>query len=47
MPYCPLVPNGISASVTPTDTGFAAAIQSDDPTVAQEIVRRAQSLVGR
>jgi hypothetical protein len=47
MPYCPLVPNGITASVTPTDTGFAVAIQSEDPTVGQEILRRAQGLGAR
>jgi hypothetical protein len=46
MPYCPLVPNGAAATVTPTDTGFAVAIRSDDPAVAHEILRRAQSLVG-
>jgi hypothetical protein len=47
MPDCPLVPNGITANVTPTETGFAVAIQSDDPAVAQEVLRRTQGLVGR
>lgn len=47
MPYCPLVPNGITASVTPTETGFAVAIQADDPAMAQEVLRRAQGLAGR
>jgi hypothetical protein len=47
MPYCPLVPNGIAATVTATATEFAVGIQSDDPAVAQEVLRRAQSLVAR
>jgi hypothetical protein len=45
MPYCPLVPNGVTATVAPTDTGFAVSVQSEDPTVAREILRRAQGLV--
>ena len=47
MPYCPLVPKDVSASVTATDTGFAVAIRSDDPEVAREILKRAGALVGR
>jgi hypothetical protein len=47
MPHCPLVPNGVTASVAPTETGFAVSVQSDDPVVAQEILQRAQSLVAR
>lgn len=47
MPYCPLVPKDVSASVTATDTGFAVAIRSDDPEVAREIFKRAEALVGR
>lgn len=44
MPSCPLVPNGASAHVTATDTGFAVAIASDDAATAREIWRRAQLL---
>jgi hypothetical protein len=47
MPYCPLVPRGAIATVTPTETGFAVAIQADDPAVAQDILRRARTLVAR
>lgn len=47
MPYCPLVPKDVSASVTATDTGFELAIRSDDPEVAREILKRAEALVGR
>lgn len=47
MSYCPLVPKGVSAKVTAGDTGFAVAIQSDDPEVAREILKRAEALVGR
>jgi hypothetical protein len=45
MPSCPLVPNGVSASVAPTETGFAVAVQSEDDVVVQEVLRRARSLV--
>jgi hypothetical protein len=45
MPYCPLVPNGVAATVAPTATGFAVEVRSDDTAVAQEILRRAQGLV--
>ncbi len=44
MPSCPLVPNGVTATVTPTSDGFAVALRSDDTKTAQEILRRAQSL---
>jgi hypothetical protein len=47
MPYCPLVPKDVSASVTATDTGFEVAIRSGDPEVAREISKRAEALVGR
>ena len=43
----PLVPVGASARATPTDTGFAVAIQSNDSTEAQEILRRAKALLTR
>jgi hypothetical protein len=42
MPNCPLVPKGVQARVTSTGNGFAVAIRSDDPTVAQEILARAR-----
>lgn len=46
MPSCPLVPKGVTAKVTATDTGFAVAVQSDDSATAQEVLRRAQLLTG-
>jgi hypothetical protein len=46
MPYCPLVPNGVAATVTSTTTGFAVEMRSEDLTVAHEILRRAQALAG-
>lgn len=45
MPDCPLVPRGVTASVTSTGSGFAVAIRSDDPEVAKEILRRARALI--
>jgi hypothetical protein len=47
MPYCPLVPKGVTATVTPTSTGFAVAIRSSDLDTAKEIVRRADGLRSR
>ena len=47
MPSCPLVPKGVTAKVTATDNGFAVAVRSDDSATAQEVLRRANSLVGR
>lgn len=44
MPYCPLVPKGVSARVSSTGNGFAVTIQSSDSRTAEEILRRAQSL---
>lgn len=44
MPTCPLVPKGASAKVSSAGTGFAVAIQSDDPEAAREILRRATLL---
>jgi len=43
MPYCPLVPKGVTATVTPISTGFAVEIRSSDPDTAKEILRRAKS----
>jgi hypothetical protein len=44
MPYCPLVPKGITAKVESTGNGFAVRIESQDPNTAQEVLRRAQAL---
>lgn len=44
MPYCPLVPKGVTAKVTSTGNGFAVTIESQDPNTAKEVLRRAQSL---
>jgi hypothetical protein len=45
MPYCPLVPKGVTATVAPTSTGFAVAVQSDDVNTANDVLRRARMLV--
>jgi hypothetical protein len=47
MPYCPLVPKDVTATVTATDKGFAVALESKDADVAREILKRANALVGR
>jgi hypothetical protein len=47
MPYCPLVPKGVTATVRPTPTGFAVEIRSSDRDTAKEIVRRAEGLRSR
>jgi hypothetical protein len=44
MAYCPLVPKGASATVKPTQTGFAVEIHGDTQDAALEIWRRAQAL---
>jgi hypothetical protein len=44
MPYCPLVPKGITAKVTSTGDGFAVTIESQDVSTAKEVLRRAQAL---
>ncbi len=44
MPRCPLVLNGVSATVSSTGDGFAVAIHADDPTALEELQRRAQAL---
>jgi hypothetical protein len=46
MPYCPLVPKGISAKVSSTGDGFAVTIESHDQAIAKEVLRRAQALKG-
>lgn len=45
MPNCPLVPNGATATVASTGSGFAVSIRSNDPSTAKEILARAQRLV--
>lgn len=45
MPNCPLVPNGASAKVASTGTGFSVSIRSDDPVAAADILARAQRLI--
>jgi hypothetical protein len=43
--YCPLALKNVKASVTQTADGlFAVAVRSDDPAVAEEVLRRAQAL---
>jgi hypothetical protein len=44
MPYCPLVLNGVSATVSSASDGFAVRITVDDGPTAQEVLRRARSL---
>lgn len=44
MPYCPLVPRGVQASVRSVGDGFAVDVTSKDPATAAEIWRRAQHL---
>ena len=45
MPYCPLVPKGITARVAAAGAGFSVSIRSDDPKTADEVLRRARSLL--
>jgi hypothetical protein len=46
MAYCPLVLKDVRASVTTTPAGlFAVAIRSDNPAIAQEVLKRAQALL--
>lgn len=45
MPDCPLVPNGVSATVSSTGTGFAVEIRSTEDAAAAEVLARAQRLV--
>lgn len=44
MGYCPLVLRGVRAEVSSAPDGLAVRIRSDDPSVAQEIWRRAEAL---
>lgn len=45
MPDCPLVPQGVSARVTSTGTGFAVELRSEDSDAAGDILARARRLV--
>jgi hypothetical protein len=47
MPYCPLNVKGVRAKVSSTGNGFAVTVESDDPSAAQEVLRRAQALAGK
>ena len=45
MPYCPLVPSGVTAQVRTVPGGaFAVSLESRDPKTAKEILRRARAL---
>jgi hypothetical protein len=45
MPYCPLVPNGVTAQVQQTESGHVVVeVRSDEPQVAQEVWNRAAQL---
>jgi hypothetical protein len=46
MAYCPLVLKNVKATVTPTSDGlFSVVIRSDDPAIAQEVLKRSEALV--
>lgn len=45
MPDCPLVPKGVSATVTSTGTGFAVEIRTGDSDAAVDVLARARRLV--
>jgi hypothetical protein len=46
MAYCPLVLKNVKATVTPGADGlFAITVRSDDPSIAQEILKRSEALV--
>ncbi len=44
MPSCPLVPKGITATVSSSGDGFAVRIESQDASTAREVLRRAEML---
>lgn len=44
MPDCPLVPAGVQARVSAAGDGFEVAVRANHPTVAREVVARAQRL---
>ena len=47
MAYCPLVPKGVTATVTSAGNAFAVKIASEDRATAEEILRRARLLSPR
>lgn len=47
MPYCPLVPKGVSATVTSAGNGFAVNVSAADEATAAEVLRRARALAPR
>ena len=47
MPYCPLVPKGVTAKVESAGDGFNVEIRSDDRAAADDVLKRAQSLLAR
>lgn len=46
MDYCPLAIPGVRASVEEIRAGFAVDVVADDEAVVDEVIRRAQALVG-
>jgi hypothetical protein len=45
MAYCPLVLKNVKATVSPAGDGlFAISVRSEDPNIAQEILKRSQAL---
>lgn len=44
MPDCPLVPKGVSATVSSTGDGFRVSIRAEDPAAAREVLARAKRL---
>lgn len=45
MPACPLVPAGVSATVSSTPAGLAVTLRSDDRATVRDVQRRVQMLV--
>jgi hypothetical protein len=46
MAFCPLVPKGVTATVSSAGDGFSVRIESQDSRTAKEVLRRAQGLKG-
>jgi len=44
MPYCPLVPKGVSATVSSAGGGFRISIRAEDEAGAREVLARAERL---
>ena len=44
MPYCPLVPKGVTARVSSTGDGFAVAIRGNDAATSAQVLERARAL---